>query len=305
MHNYKSVVDVCKSKNIKFFINEPMSKYTTFKIGGPADLFIEVGSINDLKSILEVANQNKISVFVIGKGSNLLVSDLGIRGIVLKLCGDFSKIEIIEGDKIKCGAAVALSKLCVTALENSLSGLEFAFGIPGCVGGAAFMNAGAYGGEMKDVLVSSTHITNDLQIQTITKDEMQLSYRNSVYNKNDAVITSVVIKLHKSNKDEIRTNMDDFMQRRKTKQPLEYPSAGSVFKRPQGYFAGTLIEECGLKGRAVGDAMVSKKHAGFIINKGKATCSDVLNLIEVIKKEVKEKSGVSLECEIKPIGEFK
>ncbi len=305
MYNYEPVIEACKNRNIKFFVNEPMSKYTTFKIGGPADLFIEVDYINDLKDILTAVNTSGIPMITLGKGSNLLVSDLGIRGVVLRLGKEFSKVEIIDDFKIKCGSAVALAKLCVSALENSLSGLEFAYGIPGCVGGATFMNAGAYGGEMKDVLLSSTHITRDSKIQTLNIDEMELSYRSSIYNKNNSIITSVVVKLHKDDYNTIRSKMDDFMLRRKTKQPLEYPSAGSVFKRPKGYYAGTLIEECGLKGRSVGDAMVSDKHAGFIINKGNATCSDVLNLIQVIKDEVKKKSGVTLECEIRPIGEFK
>lgn len=304
MYNYEEIIHMCDNNKVMFLKDEMMSKHTTFKIGGPADLFIEVNNLKELKEILSITKENKIPVLTIGKGSNLLVSDKGIRGVVLKLSGDFSRIEVLDDNKIKCGSAVPLARLCKEALENSLTGLEFAFGIPGCVGGAVFMNAGAYGGEMKDVIVSATHITECLDEETITNDQMQLSYRSSIYSKSNNIITSVVLRLNKGDKDKIRSSMDDFMGRRKSKQPLEYPSAGSVFKRPQGYYAGTLIEECGLKGRSVGGAMVSRKHAGFIVNTGGATCSDVLELIEIIRDEVKQKAGVLLECEVKPIGDF-
>jgi UDP-N-acetylmuramate dehydrogenase len=236
----------------------------------------------------------------VGRGSNLLVSDDGMKGAVLLLSGDFGTVRC-DGNTITCGAAVSLSSLCKTALDHHLTGLEFAYGIPGSVGGALFMNAGAYGSEMKNVVVSATHMTRSGEIVTVGAEELSLSYRHSVYHETDNVILSVTVALQPGDPAAIRGAMDDFMMRRKTKQPLEYPSAGSVFKRPEGYFAGALIEQCGLKGKQIGGAMVSPKHAGFIVNVGGATCSDVLALVSFIQKTVQEETGVSLECEIRPV----
>lgn len=279
---------------------EPMWKHTTFKIGGPADVFITVKTAAALQAVLAEAQRLEVPYHVIGKGSNLLVSDDGMRGAVLLLAGEFAEIAC-QGNTITCGAAVPLSALCKTALDNNLTGLEFAWGIPGSAGGALFMNAGAYGSEMQNVVVSCTHMTPDGAVHTLTKAEMDLAYRHSVYHSLDAIILSVTVELEPGNPEAIRGAMEDFITRRKTKQPLEYPSAGSVFKRPVGHFAGALIEQCGLKGKRIGGAMVSEKHAGFIVNAGDATCQDVLDLVALIQKTVLEETGVSLECEIRPV----
>ena len=280
--------------------DEPMENHTTFKIGGPADLFLTAETEEQLRIVLVKAGELGVPYHILGRGSNLLVSDDGIRGAVIALSGDFQQIRV-DGNTITCGAAVMLSALCKTALDNSLSGLEFAWGIPGSAGGALFMNAGAYGSEIKNVVISSTHMTPDGKVCTMTPEELQLRYRHSVYHETDAVILTVTVTLTPGNQDEIRSAMEDFLNRRKTKQPLDYPSAGSVFKRPEGYYAGALIEQCGLKGKRIGGAMVSEKHAGFIVNAGGATCKDVLDLVHHIQETVKKETGVSLECEIRPV----
>lgn len=292
------------SEKYKFDIkeNEPMKYHTSFKIGGNAQLLISVNTYEGLKELLKLCKSENVPVFILGKGSNILVSDKGIEGVVIKLDGVFKNISLVDDDEIFCGAGVSLAKLCNFAYENSLSGLEFAWGIPGSAGGAAFMNAGAYGGNMSDVLVSCTHIDSDFNQGTFTKKELSLSYRHSIYSENNYIVTGLLLKLQKDSQVEIRNRMDDYMKRRKDKQPLDYPSAGSVFKRPEGYFAGTLIEQSGLKGYSIGGAKVSEKHAGFIINTGNASCNDVLNLVEYIQNTVKEKHGVSLECEIRLVG---
>lgn len=304
MYNIQNILDMAGKYGFEIKENESMSKYTTFKIGGNAQALIKVTSNEGLTDILRKCTEEEIPVFVLGKGSNLLVSDNGIEGVVIKLEGIFNHIKMIDDETIYCGAGVSLAKLCSYACEHSLSGLEFAWGIPGSVGGALYMNAGAYGGEMKDVVVSSTHITADNKSEVLKAEDMQLSYRHSVYNTNNAVITGVTVKLKKDSPVEIRNRMNDFMNRRKDKQPLEYPSAGSVFKRPEGYFAGALIQEADLRGKQIGGAQVSEKHAGFIINKGNATCNDVLELVKYVQEKVKENSGVTLECEIKPVGKL-
>lgn len=281
--------------------NEPLSKYTSFKIGGNAAALIIVEEANALSELYSKCSKIGVPCFVIGNGSNLLIDDSGYNGIVFKLEGSFRKITITDENTVKCGAGTSLAKLCKFALEHHLSGLEFAWGIPGTVGGAAFMNAGAYGGEMKDVVESSAYISNDGTLGTLSAEEMQFSYRHSVYSEKDSIITSVTFKLKPDDYESIRSRMDDFMTRRRTKQPLEFPSAGSVFKRPEGYFAGGLIEECSLKGYSIGDAQVSEKHAGFIINKGNATCKDVCDLIKHIQDTVFEQKGVKLECEVKHV----
>lgn len=282
--------------------NEPMKNYTSFKIGGCAQLFLTALDLSGLCAVLKACAEESAPLFILGRGSDLVVSDDGIRGVVLKLEGDFRSISLVDDDTVFCGSGVSLAKLCTFACENSLSGLEFAWGIPGSAGGAAFMNAGAYGGEMKDVLYCCHHVAKNGEPGSFQKDELDLSYRHSIYSGNDYVITGLVLKLQKDSETEIRARMDDFMNRRKSKQPLEYPSAGSVFKRPEGYFAGTLIEQAGLKGYTVGGAQVSEKHAGFIINKKDACSKDVKALVEHIQKTVYEKYGVSLECEIRFIG---
>lgn len=279
--------------------NEPMSLHTTFKIGGKAKLFIKVNSKDSFRTLLLKAKEFDLRIKLIGNGSNMLVTDDDIDAIFIKLDGgEFDEIKLIDDTTICCGAGVSLAKLCLFACENSLTGLEFAYGIPACVGGAVFMNSGAYNGEMKDVVVSASHITPDGKYETFEADKLDFSYRHSIYKSNNCYVTDVKIKLSKGDKQEIDAKMKDFMSRRRDKQPLEYPSAGSVFKRPVGYFAGALIEQCGLKGKTIGGAQISQKHAGFIINIGNATCADVLDLIDFTKKTVLENTGVELEPEI-------
>lgn len=278
--------------------NEPMSKHTSFKIGGNADAYIKVNNLSKLSAILKECQDSDVDYMILGNGSNLLVSDEGIRGAVIRLDGDFRKITLVDDTTIFCGAGATLAYLCKFALNCGLTGLEFAWGIPGTVGGAVFMNAGAYDGEMKDVVHSVSHISPRGEIGRTEKDDLDFGYRTSVFRSNNMIITGVTLKLKKGNPDEIRAKMDDYMSRRSTKQPLEYPSAGSVFKRPEGNFAGALIEQCGLKGKFCGGAQVSEKHAGFIINKSNATAKDVRDLIGEIKKTVSDKTGYNLECEL-------
>lgn len=304
MYNYKDIMEAFSGLNLSITCNEPMSKHTSFKIGGSADFFIKVSSESQLISVLKTLNKYNVPFFIIGNGSNLLVSDKGIRGAVIKLSGDFFDIKLINENTIECGAGVLISKLCSFAQQNSLSGLEFAYGIPGTVGGAVFMNAGAYGNEIKDVLVCAKSFNLSNKIINRTKNQMDMSYRQSIYRKVNEVILSAQFELTKGNKIHIKEKMTEFLTRRKEKQPLEYPNAGSVFKRPIGNFAGPLIQKCGLKGEKIGGAMVSEKHSGFIINTGNASCSDVVNLINLIKSTVFEKTNVKLECEIEVVGDM-
>ena len=293
----KYLTDILNSKNITYVCNEPMSAHTTFKIGGAADILITVRTIDELQTAVNACKASDIPVMILGNGSNLLVSDNGIEGAVITLDGDFKEITV-DGDTITSGAGAKLSRLCSVALENSLTGLEFAYGIPGSVGGAMYMNAGAYGGEMKDVALSVTALTPDGEIREVPAEELQLGYRTSVFKTNGDIILFSKYKLEQGDQAAIKAKMDDVMDRRKTKQPLEFPSAGSVFKRPEGAFAGTLIEQCGLKGKTVGGAQVSEKHAGFIINIGGATCDDVMGLVKLVQDTVKAETGYFLEREI-------
>ncbi len=281
----------------------PMKKYTSFKCGGNASVLILPDSIDNLNKIIAFSYSKNIKPFIIGNGSNLLVTDKGINGVVIKVGSKLSEIRLVDETTIYCEAGASLKSLCMFALENSLSGLEFAYGIPGTLGGAVYMNAGAYGGEMKDVLYSVNHLDENGDVGTLPKENLDLGYRYSAYTKNGFVITSAVLKLRKADKRDIKETMDDKLGRRKDKQPLEYPSAGSTFKRPEGYFAGALIEDCGLKGYTVGGAQVSEKHAGFVINKGGATSTDVITLIGDVQRIVHEKHGVMLETEVKIVGE--
>jgi len=280
----------------------PMSDCTTFRTGGNVKALITPKNENDLLCVLKSCKENNVRILIIGNGSNLLVSDNGFDGVALRLTGSMNSI-LYEGDGVvSCQAGATLASLCKFALEHSLSGLEFAYGIPGTVGGAVFMNAGAYGGEIKDVIESAGHIRlSDLSFGCFDKNELNLSYRKSVYSGGGYFIYSARFKLVPGDKDEIKSKMDGFLSRRNEKQPLDYPSAGSTFKRPEGFFAGALIEQCGLKGYSVGGAQVSEKHAGFVINTGSATSTDIINLIKHIQKTVKEKTGVSLETEVKLI----
>lgn len=302
MSSYESIKSVCDKIGCEYNENTLLSNCTSFKIGGKADLFISPDSTEKLSAVISVCNENNVKVLVLGKGSNLLVSDNGFKGVVIST-SMLDKIELIDETTIYCQSGVTLSRLCRFALENSLTGLEFAFGIPGSAGGAAYMNAGAYGGEMKDVLYKCDHLTADGSISSFTDSELDLSYRHSAYSKSDKIITALYLKLKKGDKNSIKAKMDELMSKRRDKQPLEYPSAGSTFKRPEGYFAGALVEGCGLKGFTVGGAQVSEKHAGFVINIGGATASDVLAVIEHCKKTVYESNGVILEPEVEIIGQ--
>ena len=298
MKNIETVYSLAKILGCKAKYDESMANHTTFKIGGNAPLYIEVNKPSQLSQIVKLCKEENVEYFILGNGSNLLVSDKGVDYVVICLKGDFKNISLLDNNTLYCGAGASLASLCREAEKNGLSGLEFAWGIPGTVGGAAYMNAGAYGGEMKDVVYSVHHIDKDGNLGTIKSSDLNFSYRHSIYKENGYIIIGITVKLKLDNKNEIRNRMDDFMDRRKSKQPLEYPSAGSVFKRPEGNYAGTLIEQCGLKGKTIGGAQVSEKHAGFIINIGGATCNDVQQLIEHIQSTVKEKTGYILEREI-------
>ncbi len=280
-----------------------MALHTTFRIGGPADLFLTVENLRQLREMAAACREQEIPMMFLGNGSNLLVSDKGIRGVVIRLAGDFAKVAREGKTGICCGAGATLASACVFARDNDLTGLEFAWGIPGSAGGAAYMNAGAYGGEMKDVLRSCEHMTPDGKIEILSGEEMRLSYRRSAYTGGENVILFLHMQLEKGHHSAIASQMEELMNRRREKQPYDMPSAGSVFKRPEGYFAGTLIEQCGLKGKTVGGAQVSPKHAGFIVNTGGATCRDVQELIAMIQERVLRETGVQLECEVRACGE--
>lgn len=292
----KAFADFCGEKGIKYKLNEPMSAHTSFKIGGPADIFAEPKNKSELSDLLKKAAELNIKTFILGKGSNLLISDSGMEGAVLSL-SRMNGVEV-RGNELTAMAGTALSEVCRAAAENGLTGLEFAYGIPGSVGGALFMNAGAYGGEMADAVKSAEFMNLSGETGRIERADMRLGYRSSIFKSGDMIVTSVTFALEKGEKADIEEAMNDYIGRRKSKQPLEYPSAGSTFKRPVGYFAGALIEKNGLKGVSVGGAMVSEKHAGFVINYNNATCGDVKQLIEKIKQTVKASDGVDLEPEI-------
>ena len=285
-------------------VDEPMARHTTFQIGGPADRFLTVENAAQLQGLLSCLRQAGIPYLVLGKGSNLLVSDKGIRGAVLHLGGDFKKVEVLtDGRTLRAGAGAPLASVCALARERSLTGLEFAWGIPGSVGGGAYMDAGAYGGEMRDVVSRVLHLGPDGAPGEARGEELCFGYRKSRYTGGEDIITAVEFTLQPGDPAAIAGKMEELMGRRKDKQPYDMPSAGSVFKRPQNGFAAALIEQCGLKGRRVGGAQVSEKHAGFIVNTGGATCQDVLELISIIRKSVEEQTGTRLECEVRVTGE--
>lgn len=291
-----------KIDKAQIYLNEPMSKHTSFKIGGPADIFVKVNNITELKYAIEVARANNLPLNIIGNGTNLLVRDGGIRGVVLKL--NFKDINFLADDKVEVGSGVLISKISNEACNKELSGLEFAVGIPGTVGGAIKMNAGAYGSEMKDIVISTTYIDKNLDLHTINTNEHDFEYRHSIFskNKNDIIISSI-LQLKKDNKKEIQNRMNKNMKSRKEKQPINFPSAGSTFKRGDGYITAQLIDKCRLKGYNVGDACVSDLHAGFIINKGNAKAKDVIKLIDIVKEKVHNEFGINIELEIEILGE--
>lgn len=288
----------------RIFINEPMSKHTSFRIGGNADYFIKANSIEEIQATLEISKTSNTPLTIIGNGSNLLVRDKGIRGIVLKI--DLQKYEINKKqDKtiISVEAGMPLAKLSKIAEQNSLTGLEFGCGIPGTIGGAIRMNAGAYGGEIKDVVLETTYLTRDAKLKTITKQEHEFSYRNSIFSTLDVIIIKTEIELRSGNLAEIQEKMQNNLKSRKEKQPLNYPNAGSTFKRGSDFITAQLIDQCGLKGYKIGDAMVSTLHAGFLVNIGNATCDDMLKLISHVRKQVKQKFDKEIVLEVLILGE--
>lgn len=282
--------------------NEPMNRHTTFRIGGNADLYVSP-EISQVAEIIALAKTYEVPVTIIGNGSNLLVGDKGIRGLVLSFGKAADELKL-DGTRMTIGAGTLLSRAAAEAAKNSLTGLEFAAGIPGTLGGAIVMNAGAYGGEMKDVVVSAKVLTTEGKILELSLEELDLSYRHSCIPEKKYIVLEATVELAEGDENVIRDTMADFKNRRVDKQPLEYPSAGSTFKRPEGYFAGKLIQDAELRGYTVGGAQVSEKHCGFVINKGDATAEDVLNLIQDVKRIVYDKFQVELEPEVKMIGEF-
>jgi len=283
-------------------INEPMSKHTSFRVGGPAKIFLTVHSEEVLSRILREVKERNLPYFVLGNGSNLLVSDLGYDGVMIYLGEEFAGVEV-DKFRIRAGAAAFLGKVARKALEEELTGLEFAAGIPGSLGGGVVMNAGAYGGELSQVVTKVRAMNADGETVTLEKEDLLLGYRTSVFKKEPYVILEVFMELRKGEKQEILGKMDEYTKARIEKQPLEYPSAGSTFKRPEGYFAGKLIMDAGLRGYQVGGAQVSEKHCGFVINKGNATATDIRILMKDVAKKVKEQFGVDLEAEVILLGE--
>lgn len=292
----------------QLFVNEKMSAHTTFRVGGEADIFVEINDRIQLEKVLAILKSENLCVpnrdfYLIGNGSNLLVSDKGLRGIVLHLSKEYSHIAV-NGNTLVCEAGCTLAAIARKAYECALTGFEFAAGIPGSLGGAIVMNAGAYDGEMKQVVKSVRMMTPDAKIIEKSAEEMRFSYRHSIVKEQELIVLDVTIELLPGNQTEIRKKMDELALKRRDKQPLEYPSAGSTFKRPEGYFAAKLIDDAGLRGFTVGGAQVSEKHCGFVINKSDATASDIYKLICEVQKRVKETSGVTIEPEVILLGEF-
>lgn len=291
----KALENFLPAENI--YLNEPMSKHTTFRIGGAADCLLQIESIEQLSNIKKYLGKLDIPYFVLGNGSNLLVSDEGYRGVVLAVSEQMSEVKV-EGTTVVAMAGAPMSKIARVALKNSLTGFEFASGIPGTIGGGVVMNAGAYDGELKQVVTMVKVVDKEGTLLELDNETMEFGYRTSAIKHTDFTAVEVHIQLQQGNREAIKAKMDDLANRRREKQPLEYPSAGSTFKRPEGYFAGALIMEAGLRGFQIGGAQVSEKHCGFVINKGEATAEDVRKLIKYVQDKVKEQSGVELEPEV-------
>lgn len=283
-------------------IDEPMSRHTTFRVGGPADFFVTPKAKEEVRDVIRICKEAGMPYYIIGNGSNLLVSDAGYRGVIVQIYKEMNEVKV-EGNLVKAQAGALLSGIAAKALGAELSGFEFASGIPGTIGGACMMNAGAYGGEMKDVLESVTVLTGKGKIIELGRNELELGYRTSVIAKKGYIVLGAALKLERGDGEKIKTYMDELKEKRVTKQPLEYPSAGSTFKRPEGYFAGKLIEDAGLRGFQVGGAQVSEKHCGFVINRDHATAADIMELMRQVQIRVKENSGVDLEPEVKRLGD--
>lgn len=288
-----------KKTGVVFKKDESMKNHTSFKIGGSAKYFITPSSAKECADVILLCNQYNVPFNIIGKGTNLLVNDNGIDGATICVSNLMSNIKLLPSGNLYCEAGALLSTVCNFALENSLAGMEFAYGIPGNIGGAVAMNAGAYGGEMKDIVVGCEFVDNLGNIHSFNASELDFSYRHSFFTNKNYCITSVTLKLITDKKEQIKAKMNEFLGRRKEKQPLDFPSAGSTFKRPEGSFASLLIDQCGLKGRSVGGAKVSEKHAGFVINFDNATCADVVELMSQIKDIVYKQTGYVLEPEVK------
>ncbi|TMW73441.1 UDP-N-acetylmuramate dehydrogenase [Alteribacter natronophilus] len=296
---YKALLSICKTENV--MRNEPMKNHTLTKLGGSADFFVTPESYGEMSEIVQLVNRENIPFMLLGNGSNMVVRDGGIRGVVVQ----FSKLRDlnVEGTKLIAQGGANIIDASRLALKEELTGLEFACGIPGSIGGAMVMNAGAYGGEVKDVIDHVKVVSKEGDLLTLSREELDLKYRSSIIGKKGYMVLEAVFELKKGNREEIKEKMDDLTFQRESKQPLEYPSAGSVFKRPPGYFAGKLIQDSGLQGKGVGGAEVSTKHAGFIINKSNATATDYISTIDMVRKTVKDTFGVELELEVKIVGE--
>jgi len=294
-----AIETICSEQGAVFLRKTPIAPYTTFKIGGNCHI-VKVNGIKLLTELLSFCAKNGVRRYILGKGSNVLISGDGLDGLVLLMGSEFAEIEVF-GDIVRCQAGASLFDVCKAAADNSLTGLEFAYGIPGTVGGALYMNAGAYGGEMKDVAVACRYLKygESPELKRADTRKLELSYRHSVFCENNDVITEVTFGLRKGDETAIKAKMSDIMQKRRDKQPLDVPSAGSTFKRPEGYYAAKLIDDCGLSGKTFGGARVSEKHCGFIVNKGGATFTEVTRLIDFVKREVFATTGVNLECEVK------
>lgn len=298
---YRELVNVIAEERIQ--CDEPMKNHTTFRVGGPADYFVMPETKEEVKEVIALCKSFEMPYYIIGNGSNLLVSDAGYRGVIIRLYKEMSQITV-EGNQITAQAGALLSRIAGKALEAGLSGFEFAAGIPGTLGGACRMNAGAYGGEMKDVLKKVLVLTPEGEFLMLSSEELKMGYRTSVIAEQGYIVLEAVISLEEGEPVSIRERMEELRMKRVSKQPLEYPSAGSTFKRPEGYFAGKLIEDAGLRGFQVGGAQVSEKHCGFVINKGNATASEIMELMRQVSARVEEQSGVRLEPEVRRLGEF-
>lgn len=288
----------------RIFFDESMKKHTTFRIGGNADVLVKPSGVTEIEAVLHWCSEQSVPYYIIGNGSNLLVGDEGIRGVVIQIGNDFGQIEIGEDQTIWVQAGCMLSKVANAALEHELTGMEFASGIPGTIGGAVMMNAGAYGGEIKDIIDCVTLLTPDGEIQILPQDQMEFGYRESIVSKRNYIVLEVKLRLSKGNREQISAKMKELNEARRQKQPLEFPSAGSTFKRPEGFFAGKLIMDAGLAGYRIGDAQVSEKHCGFVINRGNATAKEIETLMNDVINRVEEMFQVTLEPEIRKIGEF-
>ena len=298
---FKQLNDIMDKGRI--LTEEPMKKHTTFRIGGPADYFVTPVNIKEVQDVISLCRREDIPYYILGNGSNLLVGDQGYRGVIIQIYKSMNDIAV-RGNKITAQAGALLSRVAGAAYENSLTGFEFASGIPGTIGGAVVMNAGAYGGEMKDSILSATVLTAGNVVEKLYKDELELGYRTSVIAKKGHVVLEVELQLQPGDQREMKERLETLKNQRVSKQPLEYPSAGSTFKRPEGYFAGKLIQDAGLKGYRVGGAQVSEKHSGFVINKEQATAADVVSLMTAVIAKVQQQTGVTLEPEVKRLGEF-